>query len=708
MANGIFFVTCLFTVMRSETSQRMCLDVQGILACLRAWKLVSMGLLWILGYIPAQVEASGAMLTAKTFQLDAASFMEVLEDPQKTLSLAQVQTEETSRQFVPWRGTGDLNLGYTASAWWIRIPIQRDSHAPPRWLIEAPYLNLDELDFYAPGQPPVHTGNSRPLETRPVPHRFFVFPYEPRESMEYVYFRVASAYSMTVPLTIWQPEAFEQSNQRNLMLQWLYFGGLLALLLYNLFIFFSLRDARFLVYAAYVGFFGLGMLAGNGLGRVELWPHATRFDAVSQSFFLCLAAMLSMVLTRLFLDTPRLSVRLNRALQLCACLFFILAIAYWASTHTHWGVQTLHGWMMIMVVPSAALIMLAGVKALRAQQLGARFFVVAWFVLWLGALVSAARAMGWLPTNSFTAYSLQLSSAIEMLLLALALADLIRLERNAKEIAQTQALQASNTMLSTMRASGERLELAVKQRTQELAHALEQERKLSEQQSRLGALISHEFRNPLGIIDSQISLMRKESDLGRLNVDTRARIMSQAVQRLRSLFDTWLTSDRVRHSLEEGELTPLHAGQWLTRISQTLQHLVIDHQFALEGAELPSWILADAYLLEIAITNLIDNACKYSAAGTSVRVVVQTQSNEVGIAVMDQGIGIENHLHSDIFHDYYRAHPERGVPGFGLGLAFVSRVVSLHQGRIEVRSEMGKGSTFCLWFPATESPEVSP
>lgn len=636
-------------------------------------------------------------------QQDLAPHLEVLEDVEGTLRIEDVTSGAASHQFKAWGGQGDLHLGSTTSAWWIRVALQRTPEAPRRWIIEMPYLNLDQLDFYWPDQPVVQTGSTRPIGSRPVLHRFFVFPVEPHETPAYLHVRVTSSYALTVPMVIWQPDAFFRSSQLKSMLQWLYTGGLAALLLYNLLIALSLRDLRFLIYALYVGMFGLGMLAGNGLGRVELWPNAIRFDAISQSFFLSLAAALSLVLTQVFLGTAQYSRWMSRGLMVCATTMVLLAVGYLSSTVYPMPVQLLHALMNAMVLPSAVLIMVAGWMALRRRQFGARFFVLAWSVLWLGAIVAALRAVGGLPTTVLTAYSLQLSSAVEMLLLALALADLIRLERNATAVAQAQALQASENMLATLRASGERLEQAVAQRTQELAQALEQERHLHEQQSRLGALISHEFRNPLGIIDSQISLLRKENALGRTQLDKRVDIMVGAVRRLRSLFDTWLTSDRVRKSLEAADIQPLRLDDWLRAWGQSHAHLASAHQWEMRGLEHASWVQADPDLLEIAVTNLVDNACKYSPAGSLICVELRSRPGQVGLAVIDQGTGIEPEHQREVFEDYYRAHPEGAVPGMGLGLAFVARVAKMHNGQIELHSQPGRGSTFCLWLPASDT-----
>jgi signal transduction histidine kinase len=649
-------------------------------------------------------QAETLLLLPETKQQNLAPYLEILEDVSGRLGIDDVKQGPWAHDFKPWQGTGDLNLGYTASAWWLRFSLQRSDEAPRHWFIDLPYLNLDQVDFYAPDQKAILTGSMRPLATRPLQHRFFVFPIELDESPSRFYVRVSSGYSLTVPISAWQPEAFLQDSQQQLQLQWLYFGGLIALMLYNMLIFVSLRDQRFLFYALYVGFFGMAMLAGNGLGRVMVWPQATQFDAVSQSFFLSVAAMLSIALTRAFLNTRQLARFVHQSLSACAYAFGALAVAYAVSVWTPLPVQHLHTVMLVVGFFSAFLIMAAGCMALYKGQSGARFFVLAWGVLWTGALIASCRAMGWLPTSLLTAYSLQLSSALEMLLLALALADLIRLERHDKIEAQAQALEANQALLASSQASGEKLEQAVDQRTSQLAQALAQEKHLRDQQSRLGALISHEFRNPLGIIDSQISLLRKEKALGHAQIDKRIDIMSGAVQRLRALFDTWLNGDRIKKSLETADLKPLEINHWLQSTEQALRPLARNHRWGLQVLPHPVTVMFDADLLEIAVINLVDNACKYSPAGSQVALHLRERPGQIGIAVIDHGAGIAHEHRGRVFNAYFRVHPEGAVAGLGLGLTFVQRVADLHQGHIELESQPKLGSTFCLWLPALETP----
>ncbi len=116
-------------------------------------------------------------------------------------------------------------------------------------------------------------------------------------------------------------------------------------------------------------------------------------------------------------------------------------------------------------------------------------------------------------------------------------------------------------------------------------------------------------------------------------------------------------------------------------------------------------IWADEQLLHILLLNLIDNACKYSPNESQVRIETRYRSGMTGIAVIDQGCGIPKQFHEDIFREYFRVNPTSMVRGVGLGLPFVKRIVSLHSGHIELVSDAGLGSSFCVWLPRQSFPD---
>lgn len=670
----------------------------------RAWVL----LWWALACLCTP--AAAVVLAAGPGPVDMAAAVEVLEDPSGGMGLEQALSAQAAARY---RAPGALqggapHFGLSASAYWLRIPLQRQADAPRHWVLEIPYAQIEHIAFHAPGQPPVVTGSAAALDSRPVFHRFYAFPVEAGTQPEHVYIRVASQYALTVPLLAWTPDAFARHVQRTTFVQCLYYGGLLALLVYNLFLFVSLSDVRFLFYALYVLPFGLGMLAGNGYGRLFVWPDAAQFDAAALPLFLSLAAVFAVAFTRSFLQTPRTTPLLDKALLAVGGVFLLDTLLFlgglWWPVPERLGHQVLLATALAMCV----LVVAASVQALRRGDKGARFFLLAWGVLWLGAALASARQFGWLPSNGFTLYALQIASAAEMLLLSLALADLVHAERQQREQSQLLALQAHQKLLELLRHSESRLEHLVKKRTLRLTAALASEKHMRAHYVRFGSVISHEFRNPLGIIRAQLELARKELQKGVLQVDKRLDVLESAAQRLQALFDKWLQGDRLSDSTQT-----LHC-QHLP-LPTLLERWVGAQRYLLEGRAL-RWQLdpevpqvwADEALLEIAVGNLLENACKYSAPGTPIVLRTCRKPGHVGIAVQDAGCGIAPEHQRRIFEAFYRVEPEGRVTGIGLGLSIVQRIVHAHGGTLSVDSVPGQGSTFCVWLPLPPSSETSP
>lgn len=652
----------------------------------------------LFGAIKPSAAATLDMGTPQVKPMDSVQF---LEDASGLLEYADLDRADIASRFQPWPAQqGDINFGYSKSAYWLKIKLKRTDQAPERWLLEIPFLLLDEIDFYASGQAVLHLGTTRPASNAPYFHRFHLMPLDLSTEDKTFVLRVKTSHSTTIPLQVWQPDAFGNQSQKQFILQALYFGGLIALLIYNLFLAVSLRDARFLFYSLFVSHIGMGMLAGNGLGHLFVWREWQVFEPIAQSFFLSLATGFGLLFSNRFLQMRRETSKMAHFNEWAAAVFFGIAAWLLASLWLDLDRQSVVVIFSLVCIPAGLTVLSMALRAWRQGYKAARFFLLAWGILWIGAFVAVLRGFGWLPTNGYTAYSLQISSAAEMLLLALSLADLIHTERQERENAQAMALSSHQRMLESLRLSEERLEMAVQQRTLELEQSLNNEKQTLTQYVRFGALISHEFRNPLGIVESQISLMRREADMGTLNVTKRLDVIASATQRLLSMFEKWLRSDRLNKSLQDFRMQPIPLAAWLRELIDSQMSYHANHQLTLHMATDPGEICGDDNLLEIALINLIDNACNYSAPGSEIHIDVRTQASMIGIAVTDHGCGIELEHQTSIFEDYFRIAPEGHVRGMGLGLAFVRRIVDMHQGQLELVSNIGVGSCFCIWLPS--------
>lgn len=625
--------------------------------------------------------------------------IEVLEDPDGQLTLSQVQSPPLAARFAKPKLSGSsLNLGFTGSTYWLRFPLSQSLDSDAQWLLQVNYPALDLLEYYPPNDEPVITGRVRGIDSRPLFHRYFVFRTQLQAQEQFHYLRVASQSDLTVPVWISKSKDFFTQSQGQLALQFLYYGGLLVLCLYNLFVYYFVREKLFLVYAGYASALGMGMMAGNGFSRLILWPNWVAFDSVAQYFFFSVAGGLLVLLTRGFVAARKSSL-FDWACRASAVFYGAIALVLLSSVcmdfKTRWVNQAL-----MLCGAFAVVVIVAGVfLSWRSGRAGLRFFMASWLVLCMGIFTASARMMGWLPTNGWTAYALQISSVFEMLFLFLALADQWRLDRKVRVQAQINEKEIRDLYTATLLMTKENLEDTVRQRTQELELALENEKQALAQYVRFGAMISHEFRNPLAIINSQLSLMHKEHERGQLHLDQRLSILGNATRRLTVMFDKWLQSDKVQKTMEDLAPHRVPLPQWLQNFVHSNAHSFGGMPLELKLHPDAAFVVVDEYLLEIVLSNLIDNARKY--AGADARVVIETRlkPGHVGIAVTDNGPGIRAEHQARVFEEYFRVSPQSGVPGMGLGLSIVTRIAKAHGGELALHSEYGQGCSFCLWLP---------
>jgi signal transduction histidine kinase len=659
-----------------------------------------------LGFSCLTMVSEAALLRIGANQVNLLESAQFLEDPFGQWTLGDVQAMES--QFRHWtRGGTEMNFGFTSSAYWIRVPLQRQENAPASWLLEVHFARLDQLDFYPPSGQVVNTGSSRPFSSRPYFDRHFVFPLDVSNQSDYFYMRVTSNYTLTIPLTGWQPDAYRQHQQRFQWLQFMYYGGLIVLAMYGLIIYLALRDDRFLVYACYIISAGVGMFASNGFGRQLFWSASPAFDEVSQTAFLSLAAFFAALFARKLLTAHGERPWFVNGMRLSEWLFLTSSVL----SFFHLGVPGTLGpanqLLLFTTLVMGLLVSIAGVQEFMHQRQDVRFFMIGWLVLWLGVGVATLRAYGVLPSNGFTSYAVQLSTVVEMLFMALALGDILRTEHRAYVSAQAQTLQANQALLEVTQASEGKLKQAVKKQTAQLEASLKLERNLREQYVRFGSMISHEFRTPLSIIQSQTSLMRKEHERGLNQVSKRLEAIGSATHRLTVMFDKWLHSDAIAQSLEVLEPKPLALQPWLRTLIQTNPHLLLNHAVKLQLTPEINTLVADEYHLGVALTNLIDNAAKYSPADTTITIVSRSKTGYVGIAVTDEGPGIAHDSQGKVFSEFFRLAPESQVRGVGLGLSIVQRIVQAHAGHVTLDSTPGQGATFCVWLPDLQCKDVT-
>jgi len=165
-----------------------------------------------------------------------------------------------------------------------------------------------------------------------------------------------------------------------------------------------------------------------------------------------------------------------------------------------------------------------------------------------------------------------------------------------------------------------------------------------------------------------------------------------------------LKLSRIEAQPAAGEAAPINAAVVACEIAEIYRARAADGDvvFRSEIADEPLPIRIAELQLKQLLTNLLDNALQFTAAGRAVHFRVGRANNSIEFEVSDEGAGIEPELLPKIFDRFFTTeNPRTGNRGTGLGLAIAKSIVNANGGRISVRSELGQGSSFTVTFPAT-------
>ena len=239
-------------------------------------------------------------------------------------------------------------------------------------------------------------------------------------------------------------------------------------------------------------------------------------------------------------------------------------------------------------------------------------------------------------------------------------------------------------------------EKALKKQTQ---IALEQEKQLAEHFWHFASMVSHEFRSPLNIISLSTSLLKRHHH--RWTEEKKLQYLQgiqTAVEQISLLMDEVLTIGRAKAGKLKFEPKPLNLIEFCRDIltemnlNESSQHKVT---FVNQGDCI---ICLDQKLLRNILKNLLSNAVKYSPIGSTIDLVLSCQDEKVIFQIKDRGIGIPVADQQRVFKPFHRGGNVGDIPGNGLGLALVKKLVDLHGGQISVVSEVGVGTTFAIAF----------
>ncbi len=417
----------------------------------------------------AQVQADIPALTLGDARApdDLSPYIDYLEDADRSLDIADVSLQAMANRFAPLPGKGFINFGYSTSAYWLRLRLEA-SH-PDRRMLDIAYPSLDRVDLFQAGPSGLiqHgvSGDRMRFSERAFPHRNLVFPLDLPEGVTTLYLRIESEGSVTVPLSLKNPDEFDRESIGAYVLLAIYYGALLALGVYNLLLYLAIRDRAYLEYVLFAFGMAVGMASTNGFTQQFLFPNHPDLANSAALMGFSIAGVFGAMFIRTVLDTFQTVPMLDKVLMGLIGLFGLAMLMHPVSYHTSL-MLALSGSLSLSVA-----VLLAGSVAWWRGHPGARLFLFAWTLLLIGVAVMAMRAFGWIPTHFLTIYAMQIGSTLDMLLLSFALADRINSMRSEKENAQAELLSAKQNMLDALHRSECELEARVERRTHELEAA---------------------------------------------------------------------------------------------------------------------------------------------------------------------------------------------------------------------------------------------
>ena len=388
-------------------------------------------LLWLL-LIPLAVSA------AAQDQLDIGQRWQIVAEESKPWQVQEVDALPLPWQVSRWAAP---NVGFTARAHWMRIIIQPDELAAGYWRLWIYNSLLSDVRFYLFEDAQLiarqQDGLWHRLDERANAFRYPAFLFRAKPGREYrLYLRVQSETALQVPAELVSEARFTVAKARDDLTLGLFVGVLLAMMLYNLVLYATLRELSFLLYVGHVGALLLFVCSWQGLGATYIWPGLIGLQSFSIALATFLVIGFSTWFCSVFLDLNSDNFPLMK-------LFLGIRLAAFAGAlitpllPVHWAVLA----SSLLSVPAVFLVVKAILMCASLRQRPTRLFALGWALYVSGAFMMALNKFGWIEVNSASENLLLWSSVFDMMLLCIALGDRFHLRRSASIQQQQIALE---------------------------------------------------------------------------------------------------------------------------------------------------------------------------------------------------------------------------------------------------------------------------
>lgn len=641
------------------------------------------------------------------------------------------------------------NFGFVDGALLLKMKIEnRSNRTNFVFQLNQPLVDSVHFQMYNSNHELVKSalvGESIPISKREIKDRYLIIPFElPQNEIADIYVKVSSQEPIDIPMYICSEDSSREMMKISDLLLGAYFGLILVMALYNLFIYFSVKDKSYLLYVFYIVFVGLTQASLEGFTHLYLWPNSGWLASRSVYIFTCLVSISSVYFLLDFLQTKIYAPRMHKLSYYIIGGFVIILTASLFTVS-----KTVHIPTQISIGLVAVYIFISSIVVYRKGYSPAKFFLLAWIVLLIGIFIYSLKDAGILPSNPITSYMLLFGSAIEVILLSFALADRINILKREKAQSQEQALRVSQENERIVLEQNVMLEDKVKERTSDLEHTNSQlsttlsELKQTQSQlvsaekmaslGQLTAGVAHEINNPINFVSANINPLRYDIDdlltligmydeIGvsagfddqKIKINTFKQeidldyVKNEITQLLDGIQDGASRTAEIVSGLknfshiDETSLKPIDLNKGIESTLVLVKSEIPDGtKINKEFGDIPHVECMGGKINQV-FMNIIANGLQSIGnqnATDKKELTIKTWSEDqfVFISFMDSGLGMSAETKAHIFEPFYTT-KEVGK-GTGLGLSISFNIIETHQGEIIVDSELGNGATFTIKLP---------
>lgn len=571
------------------------------------------------------------------------------------------------------------------------------------------------------GQEKKSTGALLPLQQRDLPvHVMAVQLAIPKDSSLTIQVQFLPTYGMYVPakfdVKVEDMVLFEKNDTSRLFWQGIFLGIFMVMALYNLFIYFGVRDISYLYFVLSIVGLGLYIAFYYGFGMEYLWPNAPRWDSFCYTIIVPFTNMSRLLFTRSYLNTPVLTPSINwllKLLLLASGVLLVISFTGYALDIDILG--QLVDFIGILGILVYILMLSAGLVAYYQDHYApARYFILANILLVIGAILFILRELNFLPDTFITRYLVQIGFLVQVIVFALGLTqryNLLKLEaaqqRIDSELEKKEMIEKQKELLQVqvdqqtkdLKAQNLQLEAFI----QQLEESRSQLTELNQVKDKLFSIISHDLRNPLATMQSFLKLITERHD--QLSETDKEKLIAEAQQSLdylnQLLYNLLQWSKSQMQLLEfRPDYQSVHDALERNRRLLFLQAQMKQIQVQVSSTDALT-VYADKDMLDFMLRNLLSNAIKFSNKQSQVNIRAWKEGDATMIAVQDEGIGMseqikEQLLHANITSSRRGTGKERGT---GLGVLITKEFITRHGGEMHIKTAPGEGTVFTLVFP---------